>query len=52
MYIELWEVPNAFLAIVQPFIPKRKRDKSKTCKRTIGGGRKPIEQRIRYENLP
>lgn len=40
-----WEVSNAFWAFVEPHIPKRQRNKSKTYKRKAGGGRKPLEPR-------
>jgi transposase len=45
MQTKLWEVSDAFWAIVEPLIPERKRDKDKTYKRIIGGGRKPIDPR-------
>jgi hypothetical protein len=42
MQVKSWEVSDAFWDIVEPLILERKRDKNKTYKRTIGGGRKPI----------
>jgi transposase len=45
MSIKSWEVSDAFWAIVEPLIPKPKRDKERQYKRTVGGGRKPIDPR-------
>ena len=45
MSIKSWEVSDAFWEIVEPLIPRPKRDDEKQYKRKVGGGRKPIEAR-------
>jgi transposase len=45
MSVKSWEVSDAFWAIVEPLIPKPKREQEKQYKRRVGGGRKPIEAR-------
>jgi len=45
MSIKSWEMSDAFWAIVDPLIPRPKRDGEKQYKRKVGGGRKPIEER-------
>jgi len=45
MSIKSWEVSEAFWAIVEPLIPKAKRNEEKEYKRIAGGGRKPLEPR-------
>jgi transposase len=45
MSIKSWEVSDAFWAVVEPLIPKPKRDKEKQYKRIVGGGRKPLAPR-------
>jgi transposase len=45
MSIKSWEVSDAFWAVVEPLIPKPKRDKEKQYKRIVGGGRKPLDPR-------
>jgi len=45
MNTKSWEVSDAFWEIVEPLIPRPKRDGEKQYKRKVGGGRKPIEAR-------
>ena len=45
MKIKSWEVSDAFWAIVEPLIPRPKRDEMKQYVRKTGGGRKPLEPR-------
>ena len=45
MSVKSWEVSDAFWEIVEPLIPKPKRDREKQYKRNVGGGRKPLDPR-------
>ena len=45
MNVKSWEVSDAFWSIVEPLIPKPKRDEKKQYKRISGGGRKPLNPR-------
>jgi transposase len=45
MEIKSWEVSDKFWAIVEPLLPKPKRQDEKQYIRKVGGGRKPIEPR-------
>ena len=51
MSIKSWEVSDAFWAIVEPLIPRPKRDGEKQYKRKVGGGRKPIEARTVFSAI-
>lgn len=51
MAIKSWEVSDAFWKIVEPLIPKKTRDASKTYKRKTGGGRKPLDPRRVFEGI-
>jgi transposase len=46
-----WEVSDCFWERVEPFIPKPERDKEKSYRRRIGGGRKPIPYRRVFEGI-
>jgi len=46
-----WEVSDEFWKIVEPLIPKRRREKGMTYKRKSGGGRKPLEPRRVFEGI-
>ena len=45
MKIKPWEVSDEFWAIVEPLIPRPRRDETKQYLRKTGGGRKPLESR-------
>lgn len=49
--IQSWEVSDAFWEMVEPLIPKRKRDGKKKYKRKKGGGRKPLDSRKIFEGI-
>ena len=49
--IQSWEVSDEFWEIVEPLIPKPRRDKNKTYKRKAGGGRKPLDPRQVFEGI-
>ena len=51
MSVKSWEVSDAFWEIVEPLIPKPKREKEKQYKRIVGGGRKPIEPRKVFSSI-
>jgi transposase len=51
MSIQSWEVSDAFGEIVEPLIPRPKRDGEKQYKRKVGGGRKPIEARTVFSAI-
>ena len=51
MSIKSWEVSDAFWEIVEPLIPRPKRDDEKQYKRKVGGGRKPIEARTVFSAI-
>jgi len=49
--IQSWEVSDAFWDIVEPHIPKPKRDTSKSYMRKAGGGRRPLSTRRVFEAI-
>jgi transposase len=49
--IRSWEVSDEFWQRVEPFIPKRERDQTRTFLRRPGGGRKPIHPRTVFEGI-
>ena len=49
--IRSWEVSNEFWKRVEPLIPKREREPSKTFRRKPGGGRKPMSERRVFEGI-
>lgn len=51
MAVKSWEVSDAFWEFVEPLIPKKTRDASKTYKRKAGGGRKPLDPRRVFEGI-
>jgi len=51
MSIKSWEVSDAFWEIVEPLIPRPKRDGEKQYKRKVGGGRKPIAARTVFSAI-
>ena len=46
-----WEITDSFWEAVQPFIPQKERDSSKTYQRKPGGGRPPIEPRTVLQTI-
>jgi len=46
-----WEVSDRFWALVEPLIPKPRRDSKKLYKRKPGGGRKPMAPRKTFEAI-
>ncbi len=46
-----WEVSDEFWALVEPLIPRRERDPSKTYRRKPGAGRKPLDPRKVFEGI-
>lgn len=51
MSIKSWEASDAFWEIVEPLIPRPKRNGEKQYKRKVGGGRKPIEARTVFSAI-
>jgi transposase len=46
-----WEVSDSFWERVLPLIPQQERDKERTYKRKVGGGRRPILPRRVFEGI-
>lgn len=46
-----WEVSDSFWKRVEPLIPRPERDKERSYRRKVGGGRKPIPYRRVFEGI-
>ena len=51
MSVKSWEVSDGFWEIVEPLIPKTKRDREKQYKRNVGGDRKPLDPRAVFSAI-
>ena len=49
--IRSWEVSEEFWKRVEPLIPKRERDQTRSFRRKPGAGRKPIDPRKVFEGI-